>query len=218
MVSRNAGMAGLAALFAAQFAAPASAYLFWTQPQLKGEPVTGEEPGMTVPLPDATPKEVKANLLWAMRAGLNVAALQCQFSPALMTVNNYNGLLKQHSTELKGAYDVLQAYFKRTGGKTWQTTLDQYTTRTYNGFSTFHAQLEFCDTAASIGRDALALSPNAKAGKLAELAASRMREFRNSLVPTGDTAFVFRPESVPPISAPVVGCVDRKGRPKACTG
>jgi hypothetical protein len=44
-------------------------------------------------MPGATPDEIRAHLLWNMRSGLNVAALQCQFSPPLMTVRNYNSLL-----------------------------------------------------------------------------------------------------------------------------
>ena len=167
---------------------------------------------IAVPLPGATPKEYKANLLWSMRAGLNVAALQCQFAPSLMTVYNYNGLIKQHSVELTAAYAALSGYFKRTGGATWQTKLDQFTTRTYNGYSTMHAQLGFCETAATIGREGLSLP----AGKLGDLASRRMREFRNSLVPAGDMAFAFQPASVRAVNTPAVDCVDRKGKAKRC--
>lgn len=173
---------GLAALLAAAQAAPASAYLFWVQPSFAGGPVVGDEPGLGLPMPKATPAELRAHMLWNMRAGLNVAALQCQFSPILQTVPNYNNLLRKDAAELNAAYTTLTAYFKRTGGKTWQKALDQYTTKTYNGFSTMHAQLGFCETAAAIGRDTRKLGR----GKLTQLAVDRMREFRNSLVPAGD--------------------------------
>ena len=166
-------------------AAPASASLFWLPPDFSGQPVTGGEAGIGQPLPGATVKELQAHLLWNMRAGLNVAALQCQFAPMLLTVRNYNDLLRQHGAELADAYTALGAYFKRTGGKTWQTQLDQYTTRTYNGFSTLHAQLGFCETAGSIGREAL----DRRKGSLYLTAQTRMREFRNSLVPSGDRLF-----------------------------
>lgn len=166
-------------------AAPAPATLFWLPPNFSGAPVTGGEPGMGQALPGASAKELLAHLTWNMRAGLNVAALQCQFSPSLMTVRNYNDLLRQHSVELNSAYQTLSAYFKRTAGKSWQTALDQYTTRTYNGFSTLHAQLGFCETAAAIGREAL-YQPK---GSLYLTAQQRMREFRNSLVPRGDELF-----------------------------
>lgn len=175
----GAMVAGLSVIGAAS---PASAYLFWFTPNFAGAPVRGDEPGIGLPMPDATPAELKAHLLWNMRAGLNVAALQCQFSPMLMTVANYNDLLSKNSAELNSAYQALNAYFKRTGGKTWAGKFDQYTTRTYNGFSTMHAQLGFCETASAIGREARKLGR----GGLGQLAAARMREFRNSLVPTGD--------------------------------
>ena len=203
---------------AAMAAAPANAYLYWTNPPLKGEPIVGDEPGIALPLPGATPKEVQANLLWTFRAGLNVAALQCQFAPLLRTVANYNGLIKQHSAELNGAMTTLGAYFKRTSPKDWQTKFDQYTTRTYNGFSTMYAQLSFCETAAIIGREALAQ----RMGQLSGIATTRMRDFRNSLVPIGDASFAF--SSAPLSEAATFGewtepppvCTDRKGRVKKC--
>ncbi len=177
-------MAGLALATAAAIggSAPASAYLFWTSPSFTGAPVQGDEPGIGMPMPKATPAELKAHLLWNMRAGLNVAALQCQFSPMLLTVPNYNDLLSKNAVELNAAYKVLDGYFKRTGGKGYANKFDQYTTRTYNGFSTMHAQLGFCETASAIGREARKMPR----GGLSTLAAERMKEFRNSLVPTGD--------------------------------
>jgi hypothetical protein len=201
--------AAVAALAAAVPAAPASAYLFWVQPTFTGGPVEGDEPGIGQPLPKATPAELRAHMLWNMRAGLNVAALQCQFSPILMTVANYNDLLSKNAAELNAAYKALGDYFKRVNGKGWQAALDRYTTRTYNGFSTMHAQLGFCETASAIGRDARKLGR----GHLTELAMDRMREFRNSLVPTGD--MIRAPRAVPlgirllPMDKK---CWDRKGR------
>ena len=212
MAYRSHRLCGLllgAVLAGGIMAEPASAYLYWTQPSLAGEPVRGDEPGLGLPMPGATPDEIRAHLLWNMRSGLNVAALQCQFSPPLMTVRNYNSLLGQHAKELTEAYKLLNAYFKRTGGKTWQVALDQYTTRTYNGFSTMHAQLSFCDTAASIGREAL----SRRKGELYLTAQNRMREFRNSLIPAIDMALIPHPlmaiRILPPIDDPK--CWDRKG-------
>lgn len=194
---------------------PAQAYLFWSQPTVAGAPATGDEPGIAAKLAGATTNEQRANLVWAMRAGLNVAALQCQFAPALRTVANYNNMLRQHAAELQSTYGTLMAYFKRTGGKTWQTALDQYTTRTYNGFSTLNAQIIFCETAASIGRETM----DKPRGSLGAVAAERMREFRNSLTPTGDAAFAANAPTIgvsydPELDQPI--CTDRKGRIKKC--
>lgn len=201
-IVRRPVFAGLLALSGlAGLPAPAAAsYLFWTPPVFTGEPVRGDEPGLGLAMPGATQKEYGAHLLWNMRAGLNVAALQCQFAPTLATVKNYNTLLKQHDGELNTAYEAIAAYFKRTTPKGWQVALDQYTTKTYNGFSTLHAQLGFCETAAQIGRDAI----GRQRGSLHETAETRMREFRNSLVPMGDRVFAigranFRSLPTPPL-------------------
>lgn len=177
---------------------PASAYLFWSQPKFAGSPVQGDEPGLGLPMPKATPAELKAHMLWNLRAGLNVAALQCQFSPILMTVPNYNDLLRKNSGELLAAQKTLGAYFKRQNARSWQKDFDSYTTKTYNGFSTMHAQLGFCETASAIGSDARKLGR----GRLTQLALERMRELRNSLVPVGDMINSKRAIFVPTLTPP----------------
>ena len=96
---------------------PASAQLFWKTPDFRGAPVQGSEPGVMIPLPGATPAELNAEIVWTMRAGLNFAALQCQFAPSLMTVDTYNALITHHSKELATDYKMLQTYFKRTAAK-----------------------------------------------------------------------------------------------------
>jgi hypothetical protein len=211
VMSKVGRLSALALALAA--ATPGNAFLYWTHPAFTGTPVTGDEPGIALPLLNANPKEKLANLVWSMRAGLNVAALQCQFAPILHTVDNYNVMLRQHGDELKATQATLFAYFKRTTGKTWQTAFDQYTTRTYNGFSTMHAQMGFCETAADIGRDVL----SRRAGQLNLVATTRMRELRNSLVPIGDAGLVMGSYSAmlpAPMVIPV--CYDKKGREKAC--
>ncbi len=193
-------------------ATPGDAFLYWTHPAFSGAPVIGDEPGIAIPLDNANPKEKLANLVWSLRAGLNVAALQCQFAPILHTVDNYNVLIRQHSDELKATQATLLAYFKRTASKTWQTAFDQYTTRTYNGFSTMHAQLGFCETAADIGRDVL----GRRTGQLNLVATARMRELRNSLVPIGDAGLVMGAYGAMLPSPMVMRCYDKKGREIVC--
>jgi hypothetical protein len=164
---------------------PAQAQFFWKPADLAGPAVEGNESDLGYILPGATPAEYRAALLWNLRAGLNVAALQCQFEPTLLTLSNYNAMLAQHEAELAAAFKTLDAYFKRVQGKGGQKALDQYGTRTYLGFSTVRAQLNFCQTAGSIGRDAI-FQPR---GTLIEVARKRMRELRNSLAPHGEQAF-----------------------------
>jgi len=170
-------------------AAPASAQFFMKPIDLSGERVTGIEPGIVGPaLPQASPVELRAALVWNLRAALNVAALQCQFEPTLLTLTNYNAILRDHAGELKTSYATLEKYFIRVSNnnkKTGQTELDRFGTRVYSGFSTVSAQLTFCASAGSIGHQALFLKP----GTLGDLAEQRMRELRKSLVPWGEQQF-----------------------------
>jgi hypothetical protein len=175
-------LAATAGLFAA---APASAQFFMKSPSLAGERIAGTEPGMTGPaLPGATPAELRAAVTWNLRAALNVAALQCQFEPTLLTLDNYNALLKDHGAELNTSLTTVQKYFTRTNKdkKVAQVEFDRYGTRVYSSFSTVSGQLTFCQTAAAIGHDALFV----KAGDLSDLAMDRMRELRASLSPWGE--------------------------------
>ena len=169
----------LVALSTGALAAPASAQFFLKSHSFAGGTINGDEPSMGVPLPGATPEEVRAGLVWSMRAALNVAALQCQFEPTLLTVPNYNAVLKDHFAELDGSMKTLNKYFMRTNKAkgAGQKALDQYGTRTYSSFVTVHGQIGFCQTAAAIGRD-MVFTPR---GQFGAASTQRMQELRNSL-------------------------------------
>jgi hypothetical protein len=177
----------LAALFGGFAATPASAQFFLVQKDMRDTAVRGNERGVGQELPGATEAEQRAALIWNMRAALNVAALQCQFEPTLLTQTNYNIILTNHADELKKSYDTLTKYFTRTTStvKAGQTALDQFGTRTYSGFTTVAAQYGFCQTAAGIAHDAI-FAPRGSFYKIAE---DRTRELRNSLVPTGEQRY-----------------------------
>lgn len=182
---RLAGMvAGAAALMAT---APATAQFFMKAKDLRGPRITGDEPGIGQPMPGATAAELRAGVVWNMRAALNVAALQCQFEPMLLTVPNYNAVLADHREELAASFDTLGKYFKRVNKtpKEGQGALDQFGTRTYAGFATVAAQYHFCRVASDIGRQAI-FAPR---GQFGEVALERMRELRNSLSPWGEQQF-----------------------------
>jgi hypothetical protein len=170
----------------------ASAQFFLQSRDFSAAAVTGDEADLGQALPGATSAETRAALVWHMRAALNVAALQCQFEPTLLTVPTYNSILADHGEELKGAFDTLTKYFlrvnKAAGPKAGQTALDQFGTRTYSSFATVAAQYGFCQTAASIGRDAI-FTPR---GHFSEVALARSRELRNSLIPWGEQRFPRR--------------------------
>lgn len=177
-----------AALAGAAAATPASAQFFLRNPNLAGPPMKGDEPELGYSLPGATEAEMRAGLIWSMRAALNVAALQCQFEPTLMSVDNYNALLIDHKTELSKSLDTLTKYFIRTNKNNRAkgvSALDQFGTRLYSGFSTVRAQFIFCLTASSIAREAVFT----KRGEFGDLAVARMHELRSSLRPAGEQQF-----------------------------
>lgn len=209
---RRAGRAllGAAALWlAAPAAAPAQ--LFLTDPGIVSAPIEGSDPLVGLAIPGATPAEYRAHLVWNLRSGLNVAALQCQFSPYLRAVPNYNAILAHHSRELAAAYAALEGYFRRVNGRTGPRQFDLYSTQTYNGFSTLQAQLSFCQTAARIAKEALA-TPK---GQLAQLATNRMRELRGSLVAIPDTyVFTRMPIQLSPVGAGGAGRRDCSALPR----
>jgi len=209
------GRIGAAVLIVSMFAASAAqAQLFVHDPDFHPGPIQGNDPLVGLPLPGATPQEYSAHLLWNLRAGLNVAALQCQFSPYLRTVDNYNGILAHHAKELSKAYTTIGNYFKRTyGAAKGQLLFDDYSTKTYNGFSTLQAQYGFCQVASDIAKEALARPK----GQLYLTAQGRVRELRNSLVPAYDrTALRFDIQQIafptmPPLDSK---CYDKKNRLK----
>jgi hypothetical protein len=168
------------------------------------------EPGYGTPLPGATPSEQKAALLWNMRSGLNLAALQCGFEPLLRTEKNYNAMLSDHREELAVAYNILSAHFKRTT-KTpaaAQKALDTYGTRTISSFSTVRGQLGFCQTAGNVGRAAL----SAPRGSLNIVASERLRSLYNSQKYQPEQQ--FRGLRIAPVRLPDMSdsCWNKKGK------
>ena len=201
---------GAAILLALSAAAPAQLYV--TDPVYPSAPIDGSDALVGLRLPGATPAEYRAHLLWNLRSGLNVAALNCQFSPFLRTVDSYNAVISQHARELAAAYTALEGYFRRVGGRNGPRRFDDYSTQTYNNFSPQSAQLAFCQTAARIGKEALA-KPR---GQLADLAAARVRELRTSLIPAFD-GFLFQqqPIRLSPISLGPPPRVDCRSLPRS---
>lgn len=155
----------------------------------------------TVMLRQSTPAETEANAVWSLRAGLNVAALQCQFSPFLDTVRTYNTLLKHHSGEFAAAQATMQVHFKRHDKARALNSFDQYSTRIYNSYSTLDAQYEFCDAAALAGKRALMLSK----GGLGKYAVVATTQLRLALTPTGGPFNQTLADATPVVLPPVEG-------------
>ncbi|MBC2777434.1 hypothetical protein [Parasphingopyxis marina] len=184
-------LAVTAALFGV--AAPASAQILFYPPDLESAPVNGDEQGLFVPqMVGGTPEDIRANLIWNLRSSLNVAALNCQFWPSVMSVDNYNAILTHHADELNAAYEGLKSYFRRTAGRQWQSTMDEYTTTMYQSYVRVGSQRTFCTTAAQAARDALA-QPK---GQLYLAAQNNMRAMRSSLISYSDATMPYH-EPVP---------------------
>ena len=192
--------------------AAAGAQVYYNELQLQRGPLEPADPLVGAPLPGATPAEARAGLIWNMRAGLNAAALQCQFSKYLRAVDNYNGLLAHHATELASAYRTLNGYFIRVGGaRAGQRSFDQWSTLTYQNFTSLQGQNAFCQVAGDVAKEAL-LRPK---GEFYEVARGRMREMRMALrgVPA-DTLWTPAPLNLTPIPASAFGpvCTGLTGR------
>ncbi len=171
--------------------------------EAEAAPVYDAHPGIHIPqatiMKPLTPAEAEANAIWNLRAGLNVAALQCQYSPFLATVRIYNDLLKLHSGELADAQATMLKHFKRYDGTRALNSFDQYTTRTYNSFSTLDAQYSFCLASSEVGRRALMLSR----GELGKYALGATPVLRTSLTPVPNSVSLWlvdvQPDTLPTI-------------------
>lgn len=167
-------------------------------PTLPDQPVmTRTADGLMTPnavrLRPTTPAEDQANAVWNVRAALNIAALQCGFSPFLATVRNYNQSLQQHADEFDKARTTMVSHFRRYDKAAAQTSFDRYTTQTYNSFSTLDAQYAFCESAARVGREVLTV----RKGELGKRAAALRDEVRAALVPVAALALLKPFEIVP---------------------
>lgn len=191
---------------------PATAQVFWQAPDFQGTPLVPGEANMGVALAGATEAEERAGWVWQMRAGLNVAALQCGFDKTLMSQNIYNGIVRNHNGELSLAYETLRSYFKRTTKtpKAAQNALDQYGTKIYSGMSTVAGQYGFCETSSRIGKAALV----ATRGSFTLFTVERLRELRNSLQPGGEQVFRFARMPAAPLPSFDDRCWDRRGNYK----
>jgi hypothetical protein len=175
---------GLSIAVASLAAQPAAAQFYWSPPDMSAPALTDTTAATALGLPGANAAEIKAGLAWNLRAALNVAALQCQFEPTLLTVDNYNAMIAHHDAELDAAQATLLGYFQRTVGKgrAGMSASDMYNTRIYSGYSTVQAQKGFCQEAGLVGRKAIF----ADRGTLHDVARDGLASIKKSLVLAGE--------------------------------
>jgi hypothetical protein len=172
--------ASLSAAILITGAAPATAEVFYKPPAIPARLLAEPDPSFDPDLPGATDKEKQAQLVWSLRQGLLLGALQCHTQyPTLLTTSNYNALLTNHAKELAGTLTALNGYFKRVlkQPKAAQVAFDQFATRTTTVYSTVGGQKAFCHTVGSIGRRAL-FTPK---GMLGQFAKEHLGQLRASL-------------------------------------
>jgi hypothetical protein len=172
-------------------------------------PVASVEPARTpgtfmvpkaVVMKPMTPAETEANAIWNVRAALNVAALQCQYSKYLATTPNYNAFLKHHADEIAKAQATMIAHFKRYEGAKANAAFDTYLTKTYNSYSTIDAQYQFCEAAGIVGREVLAI-PKGKLGSEALRRGPHIRaSFAQMPLAPALTVVELQPIPLPPIT------------------
>jgi hypothetical protein len=149
-----------------------------------------------------TPAETEANAIWNVRAALNVAALQCQYSKYLATTPNYNAFLKHHADEIAKAQATMIAHFKRYDGAKANAAFDTYLTKTYNSYSTLDAQYQFCEAAGIVGREVLAI-PKGKLGSEAIRRGPQIRaSFAQMPLAPSLTVIEMQPIVLAPITSP----------------
>ena len=119
-------------------------------------------PALPANQPEPTPEETAtAEIMWALRGGLNVAALVC--NDRAMT-NDYNQMLKTHRNLLNDAYAAEQARYRTLHGAAGPARHDAAMTRLYNGFASVPDRRRFCLTASRILADATVLPSDRLAG------------------------------------------------------
>ncbi|MBX9886080.1 MAG: hypothetical protein K2X68_14035 [Novosphingobium sp.] len=109
-------------------------------------------------------------MLWHLRAALNVAALNCKGPNGDAIVAGYNALLRERRQALTAANAAVEKEMKQRHGEGWQDQHDGAMTRVYNFFSQPPAQRDFCTIAEQVLYEARQVP---EAG-LSDFAASRI--------------------------------------------
>lgn len=111
-------------------------------------PVVAARPGIAPAFQPA--RGEPSEIVWNLRAGLNVAALSCRGRDRRPVAGDYARLLSHHRELLAIAYRQEQA---RQG----VAAFDRQQTRLYNGFANQASPIYFCQAAESIAQRANAL-------------------------------------------------------------
>jgi|FEC22Drversion2_1045045.scaffolds.fasta_scaffold00019_54 hypothetical protein len=128
-------------------------------------PPPAPEPGARPSPPPALLSPIHRDLsdlemVWHVRAGLNVAALSCSSRVGSGVIADYNGFLRGKQALLTAAYEAKADRFRAQGGN-WQRALDTHMTQLYNHFAETADQSTYCVVAATELKRAAALDSDA---------------------------------------------------------
>ena len=119
----------------------------------------------------AGPEEAStAEMIWSLRGGLNVAALQCR-NRSLS--DSYNQILKKHRSILNEAYAAEQARYGRIHGRAGIARHDADMTRLYNRFANLPNRARYCGDANRLAAELLNL-PSERLPSVARRALARL--------------------------------------------
>lgn len=91
-----------------------------------------------------------SEIVWNLRAGLNVAALSCRGRDRRPVASDYARLLTHHR-------DLLAAAYRQEQARQGTAAFDRQQTRLYNGFANQASPTYFCQAAESIAQRANSL-------------------------------------------------------------
>jgi hypothetical protein len=111
--------------------------------------------------------------LWNVRAGLNVAALNCRDPRHAGLVENYGAFLNNHKRELSDTNTRLGREYRAQHGSGYRNVQDAYMTKVYNYFALPPALSAFCDEALMLSGEAAA-TPRGALGGFSDIALPRM--------------------------------------------
>ena len=94
-----------------------------------------------------------AQMLWNLRSGWNVAALNCPMPQYEAVSDGYRGFLKRNAKVLKATNSAIDGEFRAQYGPKAGKIREAYMTQVYNHFSLPPTLVHFCDAAAAMTRD-----------------------------------------------------------------
>ncbi|MEI9927704.1 MAG: hypothetical protein WDN44_08350 [Sphingomonas sp.] len=137
----------------ALFAPPAAAQVLVPPPL----PPIGSAPNQNIPERDSLGRYATPNLglsrdevVWHLRAALNVAALACRDAEEERTITAYNRMIAEDAAPLAAADAAVKADYRARYGVDWADRHDHDMTKLYNFFAQPPAQGGFCAAAQGV--------------------------------------------------------------------